>query len=318
VSSRGILFPYAAAKSNHPFNYYSILTGNWSSCRNVESKKNCTLGVTGISATTTDTLTGFSFIFKKTIYPVFQFNRITVLHATGECFYDIDLEVPDSVNCNKTIYDGYTIFETNKLLDTLTFKVFKSDSMQELFELYGVVAEKSNTNGIVYNAVGINGARVSSYLRCFLFEEHLSILKPDLVILSLGINDVQDKTFSVENFEKNYDLLIKKIKKVNPEVSIIITTNSDSYYKRKYPNVNSELAVDAIYRLIEKHDNVALWDWFNIMGGLGVVKKWEKNNFAKRDLIHFTKEGYYLLGDLFYTAFLKAYENYLSKTDDGK
>ncbi len=318
ISSRGLLFPYAAAKSNHPYNYYSTLTGNWNSCRNVESKKSCTLGIAGISASTTDTLAGFTFFFKRNIYPEFRFNEITVLHATGECFYDIELLVDDSVKCFKTTYDGCTVFETDVLIDTLNFKVFKTDSMQDAFELYGVIAGKSNTNGIVYNAIGVNGASVQSFLRCFLFKEDMALLKPDLVILSLGINDVQDKNFSVDNFEKNYDLLINNIKRVNPNVSIIITTNSDSYYKRKYPNKNSELAVDAIYRLIEKHENTVLWDWFNIMGGLGAVKKWEKNKLAKKDLVHFTKEGYFLIGDLFYSAFIKAYENYLSQTTDGR
>lgn len=313
VKNRGILFPYAMARTNHPFNYYSTFTGSWDVCKNVETKKTNTLGITGMTAVTKDSLTEFAFFIKRNIYPAFRFDKVTVLHATGPCFFDIDLITPENMSCVKTIFEGYTVFQTSQPVDTLIFRVCKTDSLQESFELYGVIGEIKDGDGITYNAIGVNGASVSSYLKCELLKQHLALLNPDMVILSLGINDVQTNDFSVANFEMNYDSLIRIIQAVVPDVKIIITTNSDSYYKRKHPNKNSELAVDAIYRLTQKYNNMALWDWFNIMGGLGSVKDWEENNLVKRDLVHFTKEGYFLLGDLFFGAFIRSYENYLLK-----
>jgi len=315
VSDRGILFPYSMAKTNHPYNYYSKYTGKWVACRNVEYSKTCNMGVSGISAFTEDSIAEFNIYLKKSIYPTFYFNKITVLHATGECYYDIELITDDSTLCVKNECEGYTVFETGKFLDTLSFRIIKNDSLQTSFELYGVLAGIDSAEGITYNAIGVNGATVSAYLRCALFKEHLTLLKPDLVILSLGINDVQSNEFSSDVFEKNYENMINKIWEVNPQASIIFTTNSDSYLKRKRPNSNSLVARQVICKLVEKYENTALWDWFDVMGGLGSVKQWERKNLAKKDLVHFTKEGYFLIGDLFYGAFIKSFEDYMNKKD---
>jgi hypothetical protein len=47
------------------------------------------------------------------------------------------------------------------------------------------------------------------------------------------------------------------------------------------------------------------------MGGLNSVVLWEKNNLAQRDKIHFTREGYLLLGDLFFNALMNNFEKYI-------
>jgi hypothetical protein len=49
------------------------------------------------------------------------------------------------------------------------------------------------------------------------------------------------------------------------------------------------------------------------MGGLESMKVWETNGLAKRDKIHFTNQGYKLLGDLFYNALMKSYLDYLTE-----
>ena len=54
-----------------------------------------------------------------------------------------------------------------------------------------------------------------------------------------------------------------------------------------------------------------MWDMFNVMGGLGSIKTWQNNNFAKRDKIHLTKEGYILIGDLMLSAIIKEYDKHL-------
>ena len=48
------------------------------------------------------------------------------------------------------------------------------------------------------------------------------------------------------------------------------------------------------------------------MGGLNSIVLWEKYNLAQRDKIHFTREGYLLMGDLFFTALIQNFENNLN------
>jgi lysophospholipase L1-like esterase len=41
------------------------------------------------------------------------------------------------------------------------------------------------------------------------------------------------------------------------------------------------------------------------MGGLESMAKWEQEELAKKDKIHFTNKGYALLGDLFFNALMR-------------
>lgn len=109
----------------------------------------------------------------------------------------------------------------------------------------------------------------------------------------------------------NYDSIIQTVKEVNPDVAILLTTNNDSYYNRKTPNKRAILVKEAMYELAERHD-AAVWDLFEIMGGLNSIFQWQKNGLAKKDKIHLTPAGYKLVGDLLFEAILNAYKNYLA------
>ncbi|HIE15346.1 MAG TPA: hypothetical protein EYP69_00300, partial [Bacteroidales bacterium] len=67
---------------------------------------------------------------------------------------------------------------------------------------------------------------------------------------------------------------------------------------------------------VAKKYNLAVWNLYKIMGGFNSSQKWYLMNLMKRDRIHFTRKGYELKGDLFFSAFLKAWENFMIyKTD---
>jgi hypothetical protein len=69
-------------------------------------------------------------------------------------------------------------------------------------------------------------------------------------------------------------------------------------------NENGDNAREVFRALAEKH-NGAVWDLFAIMGGLESMAKWEQEELAKKDKIHFTNKGYALLGDLFFNALMR-------------
>jgi lysophospholipase L1-like esterase len=77
-------------------------------------------------------------------------------------------------------------------------------------------------------------------------------------------------------------------------------------------NKNGLIAREAFYELANKY-NGAVWDLFDIMGGLSSMKQWESVGLAQHDKIHFTAIGYNLIGDLFYNALISEYLKYLSE-----
>ena len=145
-----------------------------------------------------------------------------------------------------------------------------------------------------------------------MLEKQLSLINPDLVIFSIGINDAYQEGFSKDFFKKNYDSLIQIVKKSNPNTAILFTTNNDSYYKKEYPNKRVFQAREVMFELT-KNKSFAVWDMFEIMGGLNSIKKWETNRLAKEDLIHLNYKGYNLLADLLFEAIMKSYKNHTNK-----
>ena len=197
----------------------------------------------------------------------------------------------------------------NSHVDSLTITIQKESNSTGSFTLHGITTEAA-PNGFMFHSIGVNGAHVPAFLRCQLFEKQLAELKPDLVILGLGINDAYGRRFSQNKFEENYGDLISKIRKAAPETAIIFTTNNDSYMYRRYVNKNGEKVKQSMFKMAKKYQT-GVWDMFSVMGGLNSIVLWEKNNLAQHDKIHFTREGYLIMGDLFFNALMKNFENYI-------
>lgn len=306
---RGFLFPYKLAKTNNPYYYEVSYTGEWAGYRNSVSKHHATWGISGITASTTDSVVSFKINFRGENTPYYDFKRIKIFHNIDSAStYCIEL-ISDTAIAIKTNYAvGYTVFELANYSDKLEFIIYKTDTSKAQFDLYGLSIENDDP-GIVYNSIGVNGASTSSYLRCQLFKQHLQAIPPDLVIFCIGINDAYDPSFCKLCYENNYDTLVSWIKEINPKTNFLFVTNNDSYYNKKYPNKRAEIAREVMITLATKH-NAAMWDMYSVMGGLGSIKTWQKNNLAKTDKVHLTTEGYKLMGDLQFSALMKNFATY--------
>ena len=305
---RGFLFPYKMAKTNNPSHFEVEYTGNWESCRNVEKNKNCLLGLSGISVTTKDTATTIRIIFPKDPTQSYYHKKVKIFHHLTDSSYNI---YPLNREAYKELSDTITglsefIFEQPGQI--LEFEIRKTRENQNYFTLFGISFENDEA-GFTYSSIGVNGATVSSYNRCNLLPAQIKVLKPDLVVFSIGINDAYDPDFTADKYLQNYDTLVSNIKASCPDAAILFTTNTDSYYKRRYPNKRAFEVREVMIKLAEKH-GAGVWDMFNLMGGLGSIKEWGKQGLAKKDLIHMTHEGYQLMGDLMYNAMLKSYIQY--------
>ena len=303
----GFMFPYRIARTNSPFGYYIRYNGYWKTFRNVEGRKSGTLGVGGISATTSSPKAELTILLEKENELDYSFNKLRIYYENTAKNYTINID-SDLVK-NKVKADGYTDFELNDWVDSLKITLEKDYNSKGNFTLLGMTTE-SNPNGIMYHSIGVNGAHVPAFLRCQLFTKQLAELKPDLVILGLGINDAYGRRFSQARFEDHYDQLITKIKAAAPNALIVFTTNNDSYLYRRYVNKNGEKVKDSMFKMAKKY-NAGVWDMFSVMGGLNSIVLWQKNGLARSDKIHFTREGYLMIADLFFGALMKDFENYI-------
>ena len=309
---RGFIFPYRLAHTNGPANFKVRYSGDWDGERCAHKKQHCDWGLSGYCAHTHDTLSYVKVWSFDTDSVNYYFNRVKIFHDMGPDVFSMSLD--SGLVSTFVTHDSiaqYTEYELTHWSDTLWLKIEKTDSLQHRFKIKGIQFE-NDEGGITYHSVGVNGASVPSYLRCDKFEKQLSTVMPDLVIFGIGINDAYGpaSNFSQRNFEANYDSLIGMIRSVNPNAQLLFLTNNDSYYKRRYANQNALKVRAAMLSLAQRHDG-AVWDLFSIMGGLNSVKSWENAGLAKRDKVHFTRQGYTLQADLMYQAFQEAYGDYL-------
>lgn len=309
---RGLLFPFRMAHTNNPFNYFPDFTGTWEACKNVQANRDCTLGLSGYSVTTRDTLTRIGISFRGDDYPRYEFHRVRIFHdMDSSSFVPVVLVNGQPAPSRRNEALGYTLFELGSYISTLQMETRKMAPGQNHFTLYGISLDNSDP-GFVYHAIGVNGASTASYRRCKLFTQHLTALEPDLVVFSIGINDANTTEFDARTYEVNYDTLVLRVRKANPRAAILFTTNTDSYYKKKYPNKNAEAVREVMLRLARKH-RASVWDCYGVMGGLGSIKSWIGAGLAATDKVHLVKPGYELLADLLFNAVMQDYDLHLQQ-----
>lgn len=317
--SRGLIFPFQLARTNNPPNYYVTHTGKWTAVKNVGRDHDIPLGLTGMAVITDDSTASLSVFLNKERYPAYDFNQIRIFHGKNASGLRIRVAGADSLSVRVIVDEerGITEFFTDRYLDHVTLVLERWDSVLNPFVLYGIQLE-NNDPGITYHAVGVNGAGTYSYLKCAYFQEHLSEVKPDVMIFGIGINDAARSGFSKTEFQMNYRRLIRMARVANPDVMIILITNNDSFRKLrrgKYAvNPNGVIVREAMYELAQEQ-GLGVWDFFSIMGGLNSMANWQKSGLAQADRVHFTSAGYRHMGDLLFSAMLRSYEKYLQENE---
>jgi len=310
VGSRGLLFPYKMCKSNNPSNYIVKYSGTWTTCRNVEWKRSCELGISGASATTTDS-TATIVVSMNPRNPIkYDFNMVKVFTAPHVGMYDIE-PVADMGPYRKTRIDslGCTIFQFRKYQDVASFRIRKTDDSQTSFTLYGISLENDNP-GITYHAMGINGASLVSWNGCEHFARQLKLLKPDWVVGFFGVNDGNTQNFNPQTFYSRYDQFMQSILRECPDVVFTLIVPNDYYLLRRRPNPAVALEQEQMIRLADKY-GASVFSIYDIMGGLGSCNTWVSHKLMQPDKIHMTGTGYNFTANLFFNAFLKTYDNYL-------
>ncbi|MBA3664295.1 MAG: hypothetical protein H0W61_08820 [Bacteroidetes bacterium] len=302
------IFPYKLAKTNSPPYATSFSNGSWKKCRCVGKEFCLPLGMCGMSITSNDSSNYFGVALTARSL-IKGFNSIKVYHNFNATF---EFTISSRHNLKAVRFDkkdqGYTQFDLEMPVDSLSFDLVRKDTAQKDFILYGFGVESNLANGFYLAALGANGASSGSFLRCTYFAEQLKTIKPDLVIISLGVNDTQAKDFDKENYIEHYDSLILKIKEVAPDVAILLTTTTDNFIRRRTANKRTVKTKDAMFELMERH-NVGVWDLYSVMGGFKSILKWQKAGLAGKDRVHFSPKGYIVLGKLMFDALNYSYHN---------
>lgn len=304
---RGLVFPFNLARTNNPSNYRFTSSNSWSGYRSVIQRPEFVhYGITGAAISCSDSLIDLNFIYKKTrVSPPIE--AIRIYHNSGVIPFEFnfgsnELLIESVRRCSEM---GYTEIQFTDAIDTLDIQFIRNTKEKYRLDLYGFELMNAQP-GISYNSIGINGAGLYTYLDNEFFLRDLKQTPPDFFAFSVGTNDgfVPYASFKPEVYKKNLEAMVKIVLEANPKCAILLTVPNDCYYKRRYPNKNTDRQRAVIIELASKY-NTAVWDFYGFMGGLGSSDTWKNAGLMRNDLVHFTKEGYHLKGELYIDAFLK-------------
>ena len=310
---RGLLFPFSAAHTNNPTSFTTTYSGFWKATKNTSRTPDKRLGLTGMALTTSEDRASVQVTAIARdpwlSEPKFSFDTVRVLGYSSGSREPLVLCATDTLSGRKASNDSSWLFPLPAFSDSV--KVITRGAGE--FTLTGLQLISSRP-GITVSEIGVNGASLGSYARCADLERDLALLHPDLIIFGIGINDASGPNFSEDEFVLKYKHLIDRVHSVAPDCAILFLTNNDScrrIRKKGYvTNPNGAVAEKAFLRL-GADCGAGVWDQFEIMGGLGSMKKWETAGLAQRDKIHFTETGYEVLGDLLYNALMDRYVEHL-------
>ncbi len=177
--------------------------------------------------------------------------------------------------------------------------------------LYGVTLDRAQL-GLVWDALGINGARASTLLQWNEqhFAEQLQHQSPDLVVLAYGTNESADDG-SLDTFERQLVDVLGRVARAVPSASCLLLGPPDRAVETNTGWMTSPKLeqVAEMERAIAQAAGCAFYDQYKVMGGNGTIANWveETPPRAQKDHVHLTRDGYAYVGQMFADDLMRVY-----------
>lgn len=311
AGGRGYVFPYHLAGTSSAYDYVSGGGGQWLSARSVQPQPALPLGITGIALGTYDPTGYWEIRWSPAYQPV---------APAGARLYLLTRTLRPGILCQLNL-NGTDILLTRELSPGYAFTDFtlpvplnalrgswswsEEDSLGYA-ELQGVFIEEGE-KGITWYSMGIAGARLTDWASLPLLRESLRLLAPDLVVIDLGTNDLYAPRTSLWELRRAVEVAIDTIRSALPEAAILFTTPQDFY--RSMRPLPMLAQASQVIRWVAAQKGIAVWDAYTILGS---IREWRLAGLAAPDMVHLTTAGYVLKGQMFASAFLRSYEQFLN------
>ena len=327
-AGRGWIAPLKLSRSNEAPDYYirSVIR-DWNVGRITqrESRRRAPVGIGGVGIRSVSPSINFDVIITPKNGAGYAFNQAVLYRGNrsmpmlpaGENKQKVTAILSDTVWAGgKVIADTFRIAS---LTDTLQLQSTRrkqgTDNLLPASSFRNVYYGFSLTNGqpgVLYHSIGINGAMYVNYTDSA-YVEQLALLKPDLLIISMGTNETFGTRFRAAEFASQVRTFLSMIKARMPDAAILLTTPPECYRrvtvnkKRVFErNRNTEAAARTLVE-VARQEGIACWDLFSATGGKNSCRKWLHDGLLRKDRIHFTQKGYEEQATLLFRAFMNEY-----------
>jgi hypothetical protein len=304
---RGFVFPYSVAKTYSPLDYSSIAYRHWENSKSYQNNPLIPIGLIGMSIRTFESDGEITFQFQNEFPKHYNFIKLFTNYRKSlhNSIYLItnekEFNLTEFFMPNKNIFE----IETDLVSRQITILIDQEEQSKSGFQFYGMSIESDQNQGLIWHNCGVGSAKFSSILNQKLFMSHLKSLEIDLIILDFGTNDIYGRDSISTSLEKNIITIIDNIRSVNKNIFILLSSTNDMIYKNK--PLSSPRKFSELLQKIAKNKKTFFYDYFEISGGESSIQNWREDNLMSKDLIHLTKSGYRLKGDMFSDAFFNTF-----------
>jgi lysophospholipase L1-like esterase len=298
IAGRGLVFPYSLLQTNGPEDVRFTSSAKWVGDKYNRASPNNLAGIAGYTLLLTDSIANLAITLRQgsdTLYPI---SRVRVYHNTP--FLRIRSNGVLPVVCQKLDSLLFvSVIEYEGLKDSVMLRL-SFHPAKTTPQIYGIEL-LNNLPGIRFHTMGVNGASYESYAKTIQYLPMLKALHPDCVILSLGTNDAYVDRLDTAQLRRRVVSMIAQVRRAAPGCNIMLTTPGDHLRKKEILNHNL-VTVHAILTSVAISQNCVYWDFFQVMGGLGSSRNWLKKGWMYKDVLHLSKDGYKVQGEMFFEA----------------
>jgi lysophospholipase L1-like esterase len=181
---------------------------------------------------------------------------------------------------------------------------------QGAVKVFGL-AIKTDNAGVVYDGLGINGARAYHLLDWDwrILASNLEHYAPNLIIIAYGSNEVGDADLDLKDYGEKFSHLLNKLHDAAPDAALLVIAPPDraSWLNGKWQTMARMPGLVATQRKAALKAGAAFWNLFQAMGGAGSINRWHKHSLAQKDRVHLTTAGYQLVAERLYAELMRGY-----------
>lgn len=308
-AGRGLIYPYKIAGSNGPRDFLITSEVRWTGANCVRDLSPQThFGLSGFSLKASGPEAELTVRLRDTITDKTRFfTKLTVFfHTEADTFPNPEFLIYDPVSGQNAdlLLQGSrsSVFYFERPVPQFTLKATAKGLVLDGFSL------ENELSGVVYHAIGVNGAKFQDFVRAQNFAKQAGELEPDLIILSFGTNEGQAKPDSLF-LSRQIDALVVNLHQTCPKAKFLLTTPADSYLRGKGYNPHLE-KISVIIRAYARQKGFALWDLYTLSGGSHSARLWKTTGLLSSDSVHYSKLGYIAQGKLFYQSLMSGYNKF--------
>ena len=319
---RGILFPYALAKSFGPRGVAMKPLGVWTGYKTLTGNLTEPLGVSGYGASTR--MVGSSLQISLTEkfkeenalgqFSKPEMQKINIWHSADNASFTTQLNSEFQWTGSQFYPAGWGVstYQASQPQSNFTLSLVANAPSQNHYAFYGFEIVPMQQRGVVYHHCGVVGAQFTHLINKAPYTvEQIAHIKPDILIFSFGTNEAYNGKLDSQVYTQAVMKFLSDIAIASPTTAIIITTAPDTRSRNRIPpqqiNVNNQL------RKVAKNQKATLYDLNEAMGGWGSLHVWYNNKLTLTDKLHFNAAGYALQGQLFTLSLLQAYNKVNAK-----